>query len=272
MVTTPAAIRSASAPTAPGSTTTPASTAAAPTTRTPAARTAPATASTPTTTRTSGRATTPAATPTTRTRARRPAAAPPQAARIPLLAPWADSTKWDEITIAGVTFTGKVTVSGTGMKTKSHSRSPRGRNGGRTAQAGHDLVEFSVTLAAFPDEDGGNTQVDQLDAILARLTDESPTRQGTTAYPVSYPTLAAMKITQVTVESIDIPEYEAGSTLNCTFKFKQWRPSAPRTTRTTTSARDDNTSSEVDTTVRNDGSTIRPIPAPPSRSGAANPR
>ena len=223
---------------------------------------------------TPGRPAAPAAAPTP-ARARRPAAPPPTPARVALVSPWRDSTKWDEITIAGIAFTGKVTVSGEGLKTKKDHRSPRGRNGGRSVGLGRDLSEFTVTLSAFPSEDEGNEDlhVQQLDAIIARLSDDSPTRQDASAFPIAYPSLAALRVTQVTLESIDLPEYEAGSTLNVTMKFKTFKPSVPRATRTTAPAAENGTGPAANPGVNS----ITPIAAPPrrtppSQSGAAAPR
>ncbi|MDB4929456.1 MAG: hypothetical protein JWM10_1940 [Myxococcaceae bacterium] len=222
-----------------------------------------------------GNPATPAAAPAAR-RPRRPAAPPPTPARVALVAPWADPTKWDEITIAGITFTGKVTVSGDALKTKSDHRHARGRNGSRHVAAGHDTVEFTVTLSAFPEDDEAeeDQHVQEMDAIYARLSDESPTRQGASAFPVSYPSLSFARINMATVESISLPEFEAGGTLNLTIKFKSFKAPVARPVRTTATPAE----GAAPAAITNHGETIAPIdrgprvPDPPSRSGAAAPR
>lgn len=210
-------------------------------------------------------------------RTRRPAAPPPSApSRTALLSPWTDPDKWDVITIAGITFTGKCSVSGEGVKKKNDHRSPRGRNGGRTVATGFDLVEITITLAAFPSEDhpdDQDEQVRQLDAIIARVANRSPSQQDAEAIAIAHPALGAMGLTSFTLTSADLPEFEAGSTLNVTFKFKEHRPVTPRNvTRTPTTPAE--TQRPASIAANNRGETIRPIPAParPSASGAANPR
>lgn len=214
---------------------------------------------------------------TTPPRARRPAAPPPTPSRVALAAPWADPTKWDEITISGVSFTGKVTVSGDALKPKSDHRSPRGRNGGRSVAAGHDQVDFTVTLGAFPEDDEAeeDLHVQEMDAIYARLADEAPTRQGANAFPVAYPSLAFARITMATVESVSLPEYDADSGMVLlTIKFKSHKDPVPRAVRTTTTPAESPAAARP---IQNHGETIAPI-APPSRvarpsaSGAAAPR
>lgn len=179
----------------------------------------------------------PAAAPAPTTpRARRPASPPPTPARVALAAPWADPTKWDEITIAACAFTGKVTVSGDALKPKSDHRSSRGRNGARHVAAGHDTVDFTVTLGAFPEDDEAreDLHVQEMDAIYARLSDEAPTRQGSSAFPVSYPSLAFARIYQATVESVSLPEYDASTGMVVmTIKFKSFKEPVPRTVRAT---------------------------------------
>jgi hypothetical protein len=215
----------------------------------------------------------------TPTRARRPAARPADApSRSALLSPFTDPDKWDVITIGGITFTGKCSLSGEGVKKKNDHRSARGRNGGRTVATGFDLVEITVTLAAFPSEDHPediDEQVRQLDAIIARVASRSPTQQDAEAIPVAHPALSAMGLTSFTLTSIDLPEFEAGSTLNLTLKLKEFRPpSARNVTRTPA------TPGEVPAAnrgIRNHGETITPVAAParvarPSASGAAAPR
>jgi len=212
-------------------------------------------------------------------RARRPAARPVDApSRSTLLSPFTDPDKWDVVTIGGITFTGKCSLSGDGVKKKNDHRSPRGRNGGRSVATGFDLVEITVTLSAFPSEDHPDDvdeQVRQLDAIIARVASRSPTQQDAEAIPVAHPALSAMGLTSFTLTSIDLPEFEAGSTLNLTLKLKEFRPATPRDVTRTPA-----TPGEVpaaNRAVRNHGETIAPIAAParvarPSSSGAAAPR
>lgn len=210
-------------------------------------------------------------------RPRRPASPPPAAAsRTALLSPWTDPDKWDVIVIAGIAFTGKCSLSGEGVKKKNDHRSPRGRNGGRTVATGFDLVEITVTLAAFPSEDhpdDADEQVRQLDAIIGRVANRAPSQQDAEAIPIAHPALGAMGLTAFTLTSIDLPEFEAGSTLNVTFKFKEHRPATARdVTRTPATPAETQTPAAISRANR--GETIRPIPAParPSASGAANPR
>lgn len=215
----------------------------------------------------------------TPTRARRPAARPADApSRSALLSPFTDPDKWDVITIGGITFTGKCSLSGDGVKKKNDHRSPRGRNGGRTVAAGFNLVDITVTLAAFPSEDNPDDideQVRQLDAIIARCASRSPSQQDAAAIPVAHPALSAMGLTSFTLTSIDLPAFEAGSTLNLTLKLKEWRaPAARNVTRTPTAAAEQQANS---TTVRPNGTTMFPIDRGPrverpSTSGAAAPR
>jgi hypothetical protein len=210
-------------------------------------------------------------------RPRRPASPPPAApSRTALLSPWTDSDKWDSITISGIAFTGKCSLSGDGVKKKNDHRSPRGRNGGRTVATGFDLVEITITLSAFPSEDhpdDPDEQVRQLDAIIARVASRAPSQQDAEAIAIAHPALGAMGLTSFTLTSIDLPEFEAGSTLNVTFKFKEHRPVTPRNvTRTPTTPAETQRPAAI--AANNRGETIRPIPAParPSASGAANPR
>lgn len=210
-------------------------------------------------------------------RARRPAAPPPAApSRTALLSPWTDPDKWDVITIGGIVFTGKCSLSGEGVKKKNDHRSPRGRNGGRTVATGFDLVEITITLAAFPSEDhpdDEDEQVRQLDAIIARVASRAPSTQDAEAVAIAHPALGAMGLTSFTLTSIDLPEFEAGSTLNVTFKFKEHRPATARDV-TRTPATPAETQRPAAISRANRGETMRPIPAParPSASGAANPR
>ncbi|MDP3219935.1 MAG: hypothetical protein Q8S73_37895, partial [Deltaproteobacteria bacterium] len=214
----------------------------------------------------------------TSARARRPAAPPPTPARVALVAPWRDPTKWDEITIAGITFTGKVDVDGDALKPKADHRRSRGSNGRRHVAAGHDTVDFTVVLAAFPEDDEAieDLHVQEMDAIYARLSDESPTRQGGAAFPVAYPSLAFARISMATVESITLPKFEAGGMLLMTIKFKAFKEPVPRTVRATTTPAESQTPAAIG--ANNRGETMVPIdrgprlPDPPSRSGAAAPR
>lgn len=223
-------------------------------------------------------------------RARRPAARPPDApTRTALLSPWGDSDKWDQITVAGISFTGRCTVTGEGVKKKNDHRSPRGRNGGRTVATGFDLVDITVTLSAFPSEDhpdDEDEQVRQMDAIIARLADRSPTRQDVSAIPIAHPALSAMGLATFTLTSIDLPEFEAGSTLNVTMKFKEWRAPVVRPARTTAAATEgasappalgNGRNGDLATARANGSLSISPIDRGPrierpSTSGAAAPR
>lgn len=225
-----------------------------------------------------GRNAVPAAAPAP-ARARRPAASPPDApSRTALLSPWSDPDKWDVCTIGGITFTGKCTLSGDGVKKKNDHRSPRGRNGGRTVATGFDLVEITVTLSAFPSEDhpeDEDEQVRQLDAIIARVANRSPTQQDASAIPIAHPALSAMGLSSFTLTSIDLPSFEAGSTLNLTLKFKEWRAPVARPARTTAAATEG--ASAPPATIRPNGTTMVPIDRGPrierpSTSGAAAPR
>lgn len=209
-------------------------------------------------------------------RARRPASPPPVPSRVALVAPWRDSTKWDSITIAGVDFTGRVTVSGDALKPKADSHHARGHNGRRRRAVGHDTVDFTVTLSAFPEDDDTieDLHIEEMNAIYARLSDESPTGQDAAAFPIAYPSLAFARIFQATVESITLPEFEAGGTVNLTIKFKSYKAPVPRPVRTTATPAETAATPAV---VRPNGSTIAPIDAgprvaPPSQSGAAAPR
>lgn len=216
---------------------------------------------------------------------RRPAAHPPDApTRTALLSPWGDPDKWDVITIGGVIFTGKCTLSGEGVKKKNDHRSPRGRNGGRTVATGFDLAEITVTLSAFPSEDhpdDEDEQVRQLDAIIARVATRAPSRQDVSAIPIAHPALSALGLASFTLTSIDLPEFVAGGTLNVAFKFKEWRAPTVRPARTTAAASEQ---PAEPATIRPNGTTMTPIAAPgaapraapvvprPSASGAAAPR
>ena len=128
--------------------------------------------------------------------------------------------------------------------------------------------------SAFPAEDDDeDLHVRELDAIIARLSDDSPTRQDATSIPIAYPSLAALRISQVTLVSIDLPEFEAGGTLNVTFKLKTFKPSVPRPARTTAPVAENGTPPAPNPGVNS----ITPIATPPRRSppsasGAAAPR
>ena len=118
-----------------------------------------------------------------------------------LINPWLDGgDAWDRITIEGITFKGKVEISGTPWKKKSDHRRARGRNGGRSVQTGWDLGEWSLTLTAFDDE-----HVEQLGAIILAVTGRAPATQDLHALSIDHPALAVW-----------------------TFKVKEHRPPPPQ--------------------------------------------
>ena len=101
---------------------------------------------------------------------------------------------YDRFAIAGVVFTGKVDLDA-GRCSEESGPPPRAGNGGRTVATGWDLVEFSVTLSAF-DED----TFAQLQDVLRRVGRGAVATQDTSALSVSHPYLAAVGITQVTLD------------------------------------------------------------------------
>ena len=139
--------------------------------------------------------------------------------------PWTEGAAWDRLTLAGVTFTGKVEITGDLLKKKSDHRRARGRNGGRSVATGWDLVEFSVTLTAFPYGADGreSTTWAELQEILRRVGRGAVSTQDTTAHAVSHPELAAVGITQVTMEGLSFGAATAGGAKAMTLKLKEWR-------------------------------------------------
>lgn len=136
--------------------------------------------------------------------------------------PWTEPGDYDRFTIAGVVFTGKVDLdAGSLLKKKADHRRARGRNGGRTVATGWDLVEFSVTLSAF-DED----TFAQLQDVLRRVGRGAVATQDTSALSVAHPYLAAVGITQATLDEAGFVPVTAGGTMGLRLKLKEFRPPA----------------------------------------------
>lgn len=140
--------------------------------------------------------------------------------------PWTEASAYDRIAVAGVVFEGKIELGADELlKKKSDHRRARGRNGGRSLSTGWDLVEFPLTLTAAPY--GPNAQpspaFDQLQEILRRVGRGAVATQDTTAVSISYPLLAAVDITQVTVEGVGFAPPQAGGTFVLKLKLKEWR-------------------------------------------------
>lgn len=134
--------------------------------------------------------------------------------------PWTEPGDFDRFAIAGVVFTGKVDLdAGSLLKKKADHRRSRGRNGGRTVAAGWDLVDFSVTLSAF-DED----TFAQLQDVLRRVGRGAVATQDTSALSVSHPYLAAVGITQATLDEAGFVPVSAGGPLGLRLKLKEFRP------------------------------------------------
>lgn len=134
--------------------------------------------------------------------------------------PWSEPEQFDRFGLAGVTFVGVVDLdAGALLKKKSDHRRARGRNGGRTVAAGWDLAEFSVTLSAF-DED----TFAQLQDVLRRVGRGAVATQDTSALSVSHPYLAAVGITQATLDEAGFVPVSAGGPLGLRLKLKEFRP------------------------------------------------
>lgn len=141
-----------------------------------------------------------------------------------LINPWLDGgDAWDRITLEGITFKGKVEISGTPWKKKSDHRRARGRNGARSVQTGWDLGEWSLTLTAFDDE-----HVEQLGAIILAVTGRAPATQDLHALAIDHPALAVAEVSQVTFEEGDVPEPDPSGKMVWTFKVKEHRPPPPQ--------------------------------------------
>lgn len=188
-----------------------------------------------------------------------------------LVNPWGDSgDAWDRITLAGVTFHGKVEVSGTPWKKKTDHRRGRGRNGGRTVAAGWDLGEWSVTLTAWEEvgDDGvvDDSRVLELRAIIRALTDAPPATQDTHAVTVSHPAFAVAGVNQVTFQEGDVPEPDPVGKIAWKFKVKEFKPPPPRpVVRTPAPAPQAPTVEHLSAAERSRALTLgyRPVPLPP---------
>jgi hypothetical protein len=133
--------------------------------------------------------------------------------------PWTEAAQYDRFTLAGVTFAGGVDLdAGALLKKKSDHRRARGRNGGRSVSTGWDLVEFTVTLSAWEE-----TGFASLQEILRRVGRGAVATQDTSALRVSHPYLAAVDITQVTVEGAGFVPVQAGGRLGLKLSLKEWR-------------------------------------------------
>ena len=140
--------------------------------------------------------------------------------------PWTEPESYDRLTIAGVEFAGKVDLNADELlKKKSDHRRARGRNGGRSVAAGWDLVEFPVTLTAFAyGADGApSSTFAQLEEILRRVGRGAVAAQDQTAVSIAHPYLAAVGISQVTVEGVGFVPVQAGGTFGLKLKLKEWR-------------------------------------------------
>jgi hypothetical protein len=137
--------------------------------------------------------------------------------------PWTEASAFDRFTIAGFTFTGAVDFDASNLlKKKSDHRRSRGRNGGRTVNTGWDLVTFSVTLSAWDE-----ATLQQLQEVLRRVGRGAVATQDTTALGVAHPYLAAVGITQATLESAGFVPVQAGGRLGLKLSLKEYRPPAP---------------------------------------------
>ncbi len=140
--------------------------------------------------------------------------------------PWTEASAYDRFTLAGVEFVGKIELNADELlKKKSDHRRARGRNGGRSLSTGWDLVEFPVTLTATAYGPNGEPSptFDQLQEILRRVGRGAVATQDTRAHGVSHPYLAAVDITQVTVEAVGFGAMQAGGPLSLKLKLKEWR-------------------------------------------------
>ena len=142
-----------------------------------------------------------------------------------LVNPWGEQGfEWDRIVFGGVEFTGKVEVTGKPWKKKSDHRHARGRNGGRTVAAGWDLGEWSITLSAVTD-----AQIDQLSALIAAVTDRSPTTQDVNALSIAHPAIAIAGVSQVTLDDAAAPEVtDPGGLVVWVCKVKAYTPPVPK--------------------------------------------
>lgn len=147
-----------------------------------------------------------------------------------LVNPW--DGEWDRLKIAGIEFRGRIEVSGTPWKKKTSHRRGRGRNGGRTVAAGWDLGEWKLSLGAWEEvlDDGtvDDSRVTALGAIIEALTSSDPTTQDATAHSVVHPAFALAGVTQVTVESADVPEITPGGMMTWSVSLKTYQPPPPR--------------------------------------------
>lgn len=133
--------------------------------------------------------------------------------------PWSEAEAFDRLTIAGVTHEGPVELDASALlKKKSDHRRSRGRNGGRTVSTGWDLVEFSVTVVAWDD-----ASMATLEEIIRRVGRGAVAAQDTRALSVSHPYLAAVGISQVTLQSLGFVPVQAGGKLGLKLSLKEWR-------------------------------------------------
>jgi len=136
--------------------------------------------------------------------------------------PWTEASAFDRFTIAGFTFTGAVDLDASNLlKKKSDHRRGRGRNGGRTVNAGWDLVSFTVTLSAWDE-----ATLAQLQEVLRRVGRGAAVTQDANALGVAHPYLAAVGITQATLESAGFVPVQAGGRLGLKLSLKEYRPPA----------------------------------------------
>ncbi len=148
---------------------------------------------------------------------------------MPTIPFWIDSpAAWDQVIVAGVALPGRSRAKAKAGR-KIDVRNVRGRDGARTRDGGYTPAQITIEVEVWED--------DQLQALLPRLEQLQPRRGSTARQPlqVAHPSLAAIGISQVYVESISAPELSSGI-LKTTITCVEWTeaPPASRANTTTT--------------------------------------
>lgn len=145
---------------------------------------------------------------------------------MPIIAPWeaGGGEAWDHIVIAGIRFTGIVTIDGEGMKKRiARRRGAPGANGARLVDRGQEPAEMTITFKCWLSE-----HRDQLvrinDAVGPRTLQRATAAD---AIEIAHPALAFFGITQVYAERQGFPKPD-GHYLTQEIKLLEYRPPPPR--------------------------------------------
>lgn len=181
-----------------------------------------------------------------------------------MIPPWEDASAWDHPRIAGIEFSGRVTITGDGFEKKIDKRRAAGQDGGNIVDKGFELVEFTIELFAWETK-----HVDQMKAIVARLASRGRAPANRRAFDISHPGLALYGITQAYAKGGAIPQ-PTDDGLHLSIKCVEYHPPPPRNTTTRPAAAAQDEDDDRPAAIVNRGETIAAIP-PPSTSGAARP-